>query len=465
MSPIGTSRRAGYQERRAVRLPALASLVRAVLLLAVAFVAAAAGAGAWPIAVIGVLVVAGAGAAFVRARTVMRALNDSRRTHAEAERRYRRLYEGVAVGVLTADAAGQLTSANPALVRLLGYASAADLIAAGFGEHAYAGPGTFDAVLRRVKSTGELENLEVRLRRCDGLPVTALATLRGVWDDDGAVVAYEGTLLDITSLKLAESERRSMERRFRRLFDANAVGMLFGNLRRGTLDEANQRLLDLIGVRPSELPLALEALVPEDQRALNRELRAALETRGSTAPVAAEYLRPDGSRLPVLVGAALVAPEQGEFVCVVIDRSAEVAAAQRLADVRASYEQLLDAAPMPIASVDRERRYTYCNPQYREWLGGGAAPLGRRLDEMTGAARFHSMGDSIARALAGEPTRAAEDVLFVPQRSADGALAGLLIFVTERSASPAAWGVAGAEPEPAGSARPRADRPPGRRSA
>jgi PAS domain S-box-containing protein len=288
---------------------------------AAAFAAASAGAGA-PWLLVPALV-AGAGAFWCAAE--LRGLN--RRLHALAreragwERRYRRLHDSVALGVFRADAAGRVVGANPGLVALLGFRSEAELLAREFAEQTYVGPGTFEALLGRVRTQGALELADLRLRRADGLTVTVLATVEAVWDETGGVESFEAVLVDVTRERLATSQRRTIERRFRRLFEAPGVGILLGSLPRGVVEEANSTLIEQLGLRPSELPVPLERLIPDEERELHRSLRAALELEGSAGPVPALLRRSDGTRVDVLLSVALLDPATGEFIAIVIDRS------------------------------------------------------------------------------------------------------------------------------------------------
>ncbi|MBS0396573.1 MAG: PAS domain-containing protein, partial [Proteobacteria bacterium] len=236
------------------------------------------------------------------------------------ERRYRRLYDSVAVGIFRSDAAGRLTGANRGLVALLGYRSEAELLAADFGAQAYLGPGTYEALLARVRMQGALEMPEVRLRRSDGRSVAVLASIEAVWGEDGAAEGFEATLLDVSRERLAVGQRRSLEVRLRRLFDAPGVGLLAANLRRGTLEEANATVLELLGLRPSELPVPLERLVPEDQRALQRGALSVLELGGAVGPLDCEYRRIDGGRVAVRISVVMVDPQQGECLAIVLGR-------------------------------------------------------------------------------------------------------------------------------------------------
>jgi PAS domain S-box-containing protein len=379
-----------------------------------------------------------------RQRTANLRLRSAKRALAASELAYRRFYDSLAVGVLTIGADGRTRTANPALLALLGYASERELAVLDFGEQVYAAPGTFEALLRRVRLDGELGAVDMQLRRRDGLPVMVAATVRAQWDESGSVEGYEAALLDIGELKFAERQRRSLERRFRRLFDSNAIGILFGNLRRGTMDEANARMRDIAGLRTSELPVLLDALVAEGQPQLSAAIRVALESDGHTPPLETVYLRADGTRVAVLVGAAVIDPLQGDFVGVVLERPAEPAAAARPPDADGLHGSVLDALPLLVARFNRSRRLTYCNAACREWFGFPATPTGLPLEDLLGVDGPEPLRAHIERVLAGEVVRAGVEVFQVggrmrelevmlsPHRRPDSTVGGFLTTMREQ---------------------------------
>jgi PAS domain S-box-containing protein len=433
-----------------MRLPARRIEIKVAAFVVLLVVATAGGVGSWSaghalgtLAATAAIAIAAVAVVLLYGRTVARELRDGRRELAESEMRYRRLYEGSAAGLLELGPDGRFLRANPALLRMLGHTDERELGERDLADDVYAGPGTLEAVVLRARSHGEIANVEIRLRRRDGRMVTGLATVRAVWDELGQTTAFELTLIDVTDMKLAESQRRSMELRFRRLFDSNAVGVLFGNLHRGTLDDANDYLLDQLGVRRTELPLLLSTITPEDHVERDREKGRDLRENGAIEPFQKDYLRRDGTRVPALVSAALVDAARGDFIGVAIDRSAEVAAARRSEETKAFYELLLDAVPTRIAAVDADERVLYWNRAYREWFGGGDP--GCTIAEAVGPERYAAVAPHIRRALAGESVRFETeiprdgrrytlDITYAPTRDPQGRVTGFLSFVHDLTA-------------------------------
>jgi diguanylate cyclase (GGDEF)-like protein/PAS domain S-box-containing protein len=122
----------------------------------------------------------------------------------DSERRYRGLFDNVVEGVYQVTVAGELISANPALVEMLGFDSLEDLRTAGVTADLYVDPSAREALLARLVSEGELVEAEYELRRRDDSVITVSENARVIRDERGRVTGFEGTLTDITERKRAE---------------------------------------------------------------------------------------------------------------------------------------------------------------------------------------------------------------------------------------------------------------------
>ncbi len=128
----------------------------------------------------------------------------------EAEERLRLLFENAVEGIFQASVDGRLLSVNPALARMCGYASPQEMIASGSDVSAdfYADPQARLEFTRHMEADGAVERFEYQLRRKDGHKIWVSENARVVRDAAGKVIAYEGTMEDITDLKRAEVERQ-----------------------------------------------------------------------------------------------------------------------------------------------------------------------------------------------------------------------------------------------------------------
>jgi len=122
-----------------------------------------------------------------------------------SETRYRGLFENVIDGVYIASRDGEIVTANPALVEILGYDNVEDLKAAGKTTALYVNPIDRERVFARLEAEGVVKNFEYRLRCKDGSEIVVLENSRAITDDDGQIIAHEGTITDITDRKRAET--------------------------------------------------------------------------------------------------------------------------------------------------------------------------------------------------------------------------------------------------------------------
>jgi PAS domain S-box-containing protein len=121
----------------------------------------------------------------------------------------------------------------------------------------------------------------------------------------------------------AEETLREREARFRRLVESNIIGVFFWDLH-GGISEANDAFLRMVGYDRDDLSsgrIRWTELTPPEHRAIDERKVAELQRAGVAAPYEKEYLRKDGSRLPVLIGGALFDASQEHGVAFVLDLS------------------------------------------------------------------------------------------------------------------------------------------------
>lgn len=142
-----------------------------------------------------------------------------------AERDYREIWENAAEGIYRSSPEGEQLRANPALVRLNGYESEADMLGSvnDIAREWYVDPGRRDEFKRLLGEHGRIYNFESEIYRHK--------TRERIWinenawevrDAEGRLVYYEGTVRDITARKAAEQRMRESEERFRDFAEASS---------------------------------------------------------------------------------------------------------------------------------------------------------------------------------------------------------------------------------------------------
>jgi PAS domain S-box-containing protein len=118
-----------------------------------------------------------------------------------------------------------------------------------------------------------------------------------------------------------QSDLEERERKIRRLFDADIIGIIIWNLE-GRFLEANDAFLRMTGYDREDLAsgrLNRTDLTPAEWRDRDARTLAELRMMGTVQPFEKEYFRKDGSRLPVLSGGALFEASGNQGVSFVLD--------------------------------------------------------------------------------------------------------------------------------------------------
>ena len=163
-----------------------------------------------------------------------------------SENRYKGLFQNVVEGVYIASREGHIVTANPALVEMLGYDSVDDLKNAGRTTMLYVNPVDRERVFARLEAEGVVKNFEYRLRRKDGGEIVVLENSRAVRDDDGTIVAHEGTITDITERKIAETRIFEEKERAQVTLQSIGDGVITTDAE-GCIDYINPVAQDLTG--------------------------------------------------------------------------------------------------------------------------------------------------------------------------------------------------------------------------
>ena len=123
-----------------------------------------------------------------------------------AERKYRSIFENAGEGIFQTTPDGRYLSANPALARIYGYASPDELMnqLTNVKRQLYVDPTRRDAFVRAIKDNNEVSGFEAQVYRSDGSIIWISENARPIYEDDGSVSYFEGTVTDITERKRFE---------------------------------------------------------------------------------------------------------------------------------------------------------------------------------------------------------------------------------------------------------------------
>jgi PAS domain S-box-containing protein len=205
-------------------------------------------------------------------------------------------------------ALGQLAECNDAMAQMYGFASAAELTGARLEDLVpRSDPRNLQFLEAFIRSSYRLTDAESHELGRDGEPRFFLNNLIGVVSEEHLVRAW-GSQRDITGLKKAEEAVLASEARFRSVFESGMIGIAFWNRR--VVTDANDTFLALLGYDRADMERGLlqrERLWSKGDEEADRKAQEEVQRSGVCTPYEKEFLRKDGSKVPVLVGAARLA--------------------------------------------------------------------------------------------------------------------------------------------------------------
>jgi PAS domain S-box-containing protein len=177
------------------------------------------------------------------------------------------------------------------------------------------------------------------------IPLINQAKLIGLLYLENSLTPHVFTPTRITVLKLLASQAaislentrlyRDLEEReakIRRLVDANIMGIFIWNLQ-GEIIEANEAFLHMVQYSREDLVsgrVRWTDLTPAEWRDRDERAMAQVKATGTVEPCKKEYFRKDGSRVPVLVSAAMFEGSRNEGAAFVLDLSEQKRAEEAL---------------------------------------------------------------------------------------------------------------------------------------
>jgi PAS domain S-box-containing protein len=173
-----------------------------------------------------------------------------------------------------------------------------------------------------------------RVRSLLCLPLLKQAELIGVLYLENSLASHVFTPGRIAVLKLLASQAAialenarlyrdvaEREAKIRRLVDANIIGIFIAS-RKGEIIEANDAFLRMVGYDREDLAagnMRWNDLTPPEWRTSTASALKGVDTTGAVQPYESEYVRKDGSRVPVLIGSAGFDEQRDQGVAFVLD--------------------------------------------------------------------------------------------------------------------------------------------------
>ena len=298
----------------------------------------------------------------------------------ESEARVRHLIDANIIGIFIGDFDGNIVDANDTYLQLLGY-DREDLLSGRINWVTITPPELLyrsKRALQEMKSVGKAQLYEKEYVRKDGSRVPALV---------GATVFGEGRglgfVLDLTEQKRAEAAIRERDAMVRGLVDANIIGTFTWRRDKAAgagfwpvFQDVNDAFLRIVGYDREDLAIGTSPWILTPPDWVDRTQRAAdeMQLNGAFQPYEKVFLRKDGSRVPVLVGAAQTGDTGIAFV---IDLTEQKRVETALRESEEQWKAVFENNPIMYFMVGETGTILSVNPF-------GAEQLGYTVDELVG---------------------------------------------------------------------------------
>lgn len=139
------------------------------------------------------------------------------------EERYRSLFENAVFGIIRCTASGKILDANPALVSMLNYDSADEVLRLNCYQHIYKNSHDCQQFVQESRTADRFDGFEAEWKTKTGGTVQVRLSGRTIRSDNRDIVGFEAIVEDITQRKLLEQQYRQAQK-------MEAIGRLAGGV-------------------------------------------------------------------------------------------------------------------------------------------------------------------------------------------------------------------------------------------
>jgi len=225
--------------------------------------------------------------------------------------------------------------------------------------------------MRKTLEQGFIKNVEYTLVTKGGQPFPGELSASVMTDSSGNPTGFVAVTGDITERKRAEEALRKSEAKFRYIFDSGMIGIIYWNLE-GNITDANEAFLNMVGYTKEELltgKASWKNMTPPEYSDLEAKAIEEIVQRGIITPYEKEYIRKDGRRIPIILGAAKLEEYGGTGVGFVLDITDHKRAEEALRASEERYRALVSNIPGAVFRCDENWMIHFISDAIQEITG------------------------------------------------------------------------------------------------
>ncbi|MBD2165268.1 CHASE domain-containing protein [Calothrix membranacea FACHB-236] len=255
------------------------------------------------------------------------------------------------------------------------------------------------------------------------------------------------------ALGVSQAALQESEKRFRRLVESNIFGVACSDFE-GNIKYANEYFLRMLGYTIEDIVAGTihpHNITPAEYLSLDNQAITELRTNGVATPFEKEFIRKDGTRIPILIGSALVQASESEpeeiitfYLDLTVPKQVEAILRQKEEQLRL----ITNAVPVFISYIDAQQSYRFNNKKYAEWYGiSGSELYGKNIKEVVGETTYKTIHPYIETVLSGKAVNYEAEILppdgksryiqaaYVPHFRPNGEVEGFVALISDISES------------------------------
>ncbi|MGB8489542.1 MAG: PAS domain S-box protein, partial [Bacteroidales bacterium] len=233
------------------------------------------------------------------------------KAYIESEKKYRRIVETTAEGVVTSNQVNRFVYVNRKMAEMLGY-SVDEILGKTIADFMFDSNGDKEQLLREKSKTGDVSG-EIKFRRRDGSELWTSFNASPLIGEHGERIGNFAMYTDITDRKKWEDDLYRSEERFRIAFEDGAIPMVLTSLG-GEFIKVNHAFCDLTGYSEKELiGMNFNKMThPDDLKANIDGFKQVLDGKRKSFRMEKRYLRKNGEVVWADMSTAPVRDKNGD---------------------------------------------------------------------------------------------------------------------------------------------------------